>query len=192
MQAQDHGEIGPVLDLDRAGFRRAPEGVREADAGIAEIADDDLRDAARGDQEIEEDVGPGAAEHQVLAALPDDLVTDGKGDALPEAADEHGVAVVQMAPDRVLERTSLVKGPIRSRNVFGVWRSPSNNAADGRAQHRRPAEPSRGACQGRLFGSVPCFKHIRYVDGPGRSRGARWFENVRADLRSLPACSGSQ
>src|SRR5215469_7222976 len=82
-------------------FDGAPHAVQRADAGIARPREDELLGAARGDELVVDEIGRQARERQIAALLPDDLMGGRETDEVREAFDDHRVAVVHEAADRI-------------------------------------------------------------------------------------------
>jgi hypothetical protein len=94
-----------VANLDRARhalFGGAAVGVPEASADVAGPCGHHTLYAARPDQLVEQDVGDRPDQREVAPLLADDLVAGGEGNQrLERAADRYGVAVADVASDRV-------------------------------------------------------------------------------------------
>jgi len=127
VQAEDHGEVGPVLIGDGVIADRAVEGMRDPDPRIAEISEDDLAGATGRDQLVEQNVGARPAEREVLAPLPDQLVTRREGNAMAEAATN----TTSPSPSRTCSATAA--GNVWSFEAMAPY-LPSNAAIARRAQ----------------------------------------------------------
>src|SRR5262249_41967860 len=87
-----------------------PERVEGADARIARPGEHELPGAPRPDHLVVDEVGGEAAEDEVAAPLPDDLVAGGEADQGRETLDHDGVPVAHEAADRLPHREDLRAG----------------------------------------------------------------------------------
>src|SRR5262245_55120145 len=84
--------------------------MAESFADVADPGRDDATDTARADQLIEKDVGDGADQRQIAAALADQLVSSGKGNQrLQRAAKRDARAVRHKALNRLAQREQLLR-----------------------------------------------------------------------------------
>jgi hypothetical protein len=81
--------------------------VGKADAGISEIAENDPGDGAGGNHLVEQDIGSGPRDGEGADAPAQDLMGGGERHQMAEPADEHGVAVVDVAGDGLGESGAL-------------------------------------------------------------------------------------
>ena len=138
--APDHPVMAVLLDLEqrlargeRGGLRSATNRVEGPHARIAEPAEDQpLRTSGRHHLVVDQ-IRCHPSEGQVATPLSDDLVPCGEGDAVSEAFDGNGVAVVDVRGDRVAHAAELGSG--RSGHA-----APRGRAS---AARRRPLQPRR-------------------------------------------------
>ena len=98
------------LDLERNGpaaLNHVPEPVQRSDSRVPGPGEDQLAGAARPDQLVVDDVRRHPDQREVLAALPDDLVTCRVRDQVGEALHSDGVAVVNRGGHRLGQRQDL-------------------------------------------------------------------------------------
>ena len=111
LERQANGEVRMVFHDDPPRlplFVGAAKPVTRSTRDVAHPGGDHLGHCAGGDQLVERHVRDRPDQRQVLAALADDLVHSGEGDAgLERQAERDGIAVVHLFGDRLLQRAAF-------------------------------------------------------------------------------------